>query len=63
MMSNLPDVWYATNIEIYRYLEAIRSLVTSADGGIVYNPTAVTVWYAYNEKTGTIRPGETVTLN
>ncbi len=63
MMSNLPDVWYATNIEIYRYLEAIRSLVTSADGGIVYNPTAVNVWYAYNEKTGTIRPGETVTLN
>ncbi len=54
---------FNTNIEIYRYLEAIRSLVTSADGGIVYNPTAVTVWYTCNDKTGTIRPGETVTLH
>ena len=36
MMTNLPDVWYATNIEIYRYFEALRALVTSADGSLWY---------------------------
>ncbi|MFQ8954078.1 MAG: hypothetical protein ACLR56_14395 [Oscillospiraceae bacterium] len=38
-LSNKPDVWYATNIEIYDYVSAYRSLVFSADGGRVYNPS------------------------
>ena len=59
MMTNLPDVWYATNIEIYRYFEALRALVTSADGSIVHNPTAVTIWYEEKEQSCFIRPGET----
>ena len=63
MMANLPDVWYATNIEVCRYFEAIRSLVTSADGRLVYNPAATAVWFTHEEKNGVIRPGETLTLN
>ncbi len=38
------DTWYATNIEIYDYITAIRSLVYSTDGKTIYNPSAQTVW-------------------
>jgi hypothetical protein len=36
-------IWYATNIEIYRYMRAQRELVISADETILYNPTDITV--------------------
>ncbi|MBQ8716864.1 MAG: polysaccharide deacetylase family protein [Clostridia bacterium] len=39
-----PDVWYATNIEIYDYIMALRALRFSADRTMVYNPTATDVW-------------------
>lgn len=38
------DIWYATNIDIIDYTEAYKSLIFSADGKCVYNPTATTVW-------------------
>lgn len=38
------DVWYATNMEIYDYVQAFRSLQWSADCARVINPTAVDVW-------------------
>ena len=57
------DVWYATNIEIVDYLNARRSLRVSADLDIVYNPSAVSVWFTYK---GTdrveVRPGRTLAL-
>ena len=42
-MGQRDDVWYATNIEIYEYVTAMRSLAVSVDGSILYNPSAVTV--------------------
>ena len=39
-----PDVWYATNMEIYDCITAFRRLVTSADSRIVRNPSAQSVW-------------------
>jgi hypothetical protein len=39
-----PDVWYATNIEIYDYITALRTLRFSADRSMVYNPSATDVW-------------------
>lgn len=62
MMSGKEDVWYATNIEVFRYLDAIRGLVFSANGKIVHNPSATAVWYFFGEKKGVIRSGETLTL-
>jgi peptidoglycan/xylan/chitin deacetylase (PgdA/CDA1 family) len=61
------DRWYATNMEIYEYIRAVRSLVYSADGKSIYNPSAVTVW-AEDPDSGTynlrelyeIGPGQTV---
>ncbi len=39
-----PDIWYATNIEIYDYISALRALRFSVDRTLVYNPTATDVW-------------------
>lgn len=43
-LSNRDDVWYATNIEIYDYIEAYRSLEYSVDRKMVYNPSAHDLW-------------------
>ncbi|MBQ8146223.1 MAG: polysaccharide deacetylase family protein [Clostridia bacterium] len=56
------DVWYATNIEIYDYVQAYNSLQYSADGTIVYNPTLFTVWFDIDRTLYCIKPGETINL-
>lgn len=38
------DIWYATNIEIYDYIQAFRRLQFSAARSFVYNPSAQPVW-------------------
>lgn len=38
------DIWYATNIEIYDYVEAFNRLQWSADMTMVHNPSAISVW-------------------
>lgn len=43
-VSDNDDVWYATNMEVYEYVNAWHSLVYSANGECVYNPTAKDVW-------------------
>ncbi len=54
------EVWYATNIEIYDYVTAFRSLVCSADLNIVYNPTATEIFFNRGGKPYSIKPGETI---
>ena len=61
-LSGHDDIWYATNIEIYDYVEAYKSLQFSADGSIVYNPTALTVWFDVDGKTYCINKGETLKI-
>jgi peptidoglycan/xylan/chitin deacetylase (PgdA/CDA1 family) len=56
------DTWYATNIEIYEYVKAYESLVTSADGNRIYNPTLMEVWMSIDDKLYSIKPGETLVL-
>lgn len=43
LAGNDPDIWYATNIEIYEYVTAMRALRFSADRTMVYNPSAIDV--------------------
>ena len=50
--------WYATNGEIYRYVESVRQLVLGADLHQVYNPTAQEIWFARNDEIQTVKPGE-----
>ncbi|MBR3470801.1 MAG: polysaccharide deacetylase family protein [Lachnospiraceae bacterium] len=44
LMKGREDIWYATNIEICNYVNAIRSLEISMDQKRIYNPTATAVW-------------------
>ncbi|WP_432422539.1 polysaccharide deacetylase family protein [Thermoanaerobacterium saccharolyticum] len=52
------DVWYATNIEIVNYINALKSLKFSADGSIVYNPSAIPVWIEVDGEAIKIDSGE-----
>ena len=45
-MGGHADIWYATNMEIYDYVTAFRSLVFSPGMRRVYNPSGRTVWFA-----------------
>ncbi len=51
------DVWYATNIEIYDYVTASRSLEYSLDYKTVYNPSNISVWISVDDKPVEIKPG------
>ena len=42
-LAGKPDVWYATNIEIFDYEEARKRLVIAANRKSIYNPSALTV--------------------
>jgi peptidoglycan/xylan/chitin deacetylase (PgdA/CDA1 family) len=61
-LGNRDDIWYATNIEIYNYVTAYNSLVYSADGNTVYNPTLVTLYFDDSENSYVIKPGETIKI-
>ena len=57
-MGNREEIWYATNIEIFEYLEAYKQLKTSADGNLVYNPTNVELFFEIGGENYKILPGE-----
>lgn len=57
------DIWYATNIEIHDYIEAYRALHVSADGHLVYNPTAITLFFKDNGKNYKVLSGETIIVD
>lgn len=61
-VGNDDSIWYATNIEIIDYLKALDSLRYSADCGIVYNPTAISLWISVDEKIIEIKSGSTVKI-
>lgn len=53
------DVWRATNMEIYDYVTAFRSLVFSADGTVCYNPTLLDLYFETDGGVTRVHPGET----
>ncbi len=61
-VGNKADIWYATNIQIYDYIEAYHRLQFSADCSIVYNPNAVSVWFEKDGKLFAVKSGETLNL-
>ena len=56
------DIWYATNGEIYDYVKAYESLIYSADGLMVKNPTTIDVYLQYFGKPFVVHAGETIRL-
>lgn len=61
-IGNRDDVWYANNMQVYEYVEAYRALEFSANGKMVYNPSALTVWFISGDKTVKVEPRETVKI-
>ena len=59
MSGREDEIWYATNIEIYEYLEDFNHLIFSADLTRVKNPTARKLWFSLDSKLVSIEPGET----
>ena len=59
-LSGKEDVWYATNIEIYDYVQAFKRLVVSLDEKIITNPNSIDVWVQIDSETICIKAGETV---
>ncbi len=52
------DIWYATNIQIYDYVQAFGRLEFSADGMQVFNPTFMDLYFKKDEKLYCVSPGE-----
>ena len=46
------DVWRASNMEIYLYMEALDRLVVSCDQKILFNPSAQDLWVTAVRQTG-----------
>ncbi|MDR2044481.1 MAG: polysaccharide deacetylase family protein [Clostridium sp.] len=61
-MAHQENIWYASNLQICRYIQAVRSQEFSADGTRMYNPTAVRVWVLAGERLLEAAPGEIVAL-
>ena len=59
-LSGKDDILYATNIEIFDYINAYNSLVFSVNGDSVYNPTATEVFFydSRAQKKYSVKPGE-----
>lgn len=60
------DVWYATNIEIYDYCQAYQSLLFSADGSAVFNPSCYELFFCNSHadrQLYSVKPGETLILD
>ena len=63
LTGNRPDVWYATNIELYDYVKAFERLQRSADGELIHNPTTTKLWVRVNYREDLmIEPDETINL-
>lgn len=56
------DIWFATNMEIYEYVNAYNALIFSADCSIVRNPSCLDIWLDIDGKVFCIKAGETVTF-
>ncbi|MFB9328003.1 Ig-like domain-containing protein [Paenibacillus aurantiacus] len=58
-MSNKPDIWYATNIQITDYVNAVRALKVTKS--TVFNPSpTLSVWATINGAVKEIKPLQTI---
>ncbi len=59
-VSKVEGVWFATNIQIYDYISALRNLKFNIKQDTVYNPSAITCWFSSDGKEIKVAPGETI---
>ncbi len=58
-MSGHEDIWYATNMEIYKYQKAYDALEKNLDNTYIHNPTEIDVWVLIGNESVKIGAGET----
>lgn len=56
------DTWYATNIEVYDYVQDFLRLQFSLDQTRVHNPSAQPIWLQADKNVCKVDPGKTVSL-
>ncbi len=61
-VGNREDVWYATNYEVFSYVQAFDRLVFSVDYSQIYNPTDTDVYLEISRKEIIVKAGETINL-
>jgi len=61
-MEGREDIWYATNIEIYDYVDDFNRLQFSVEGTRVRNPSARRIWFECDGRPYEIGPGETLEI-
>ena len=57
------EIWFATNMEIYNYVTALKSLRVAVDESCVYNPTDVDIWLEKDKVVYKVSAGETVNFS
>lgn len=61
-VANKPDIWYATNKQIFDYVTAYRNLVFSLDNKLVYNGSAISIWFETGGKVYEVPSGKTIEI-
>lgn len=56
------DIWYATNIEIYDYMQAAKQLRFNLAKTAAYNPTCTDIWFCAEGKPYKVPAGEKIKL-
>lgn len=59
-VGNRDDVWYATNMEIFEYVQDYNRLIFSIDGKRIKNPTGRKLWFEISGNLMSIEAGKTV---
>lgn len=59
-LGGCDEIWYATNIEIYDYVQAWNQLIFSADGRRIYNPTAIPLFILCDRNKFQVLPGQEI---
>ena len=62
LIGGRDDIWYATNIEIYDYMQAVSQLRFNVAKTTAYNPTCTDVWFSEEGKIYNVPAGETIRL-
>ncbi len=61
-LGNRDDIWYATNIEIVDYMNAVKQIRFSADAHLAYNPTCTDVWVSVNDVPTKLAAGQVTAI-
>lgn len=62
LVGNREDIWYATNIQIVDYFNALDQLKFAANMKFVYNPSASSVWLSVGGEIVEVKGGQLVEL-